>query len=329
MKTLVYSTHDFDKSFLKKAAKNKHKLTFSELPLNDTSAKLANGFEAVALFTADKANKETLELLHKNGIRYIALRSVGYDHVDLKKAKQLELKVANVPNYSPYASAEHAVTLLLSLNRKILLSQELMYKNDFRLDELVGFDLHGKTIGIIGTGTIGTVFTKIMHGFGCKLMGYDILENKALINQTNIKYTSFEELCQSSDVISIHCPLNDATNYLLDKKAFQLMKKGVIIINTARGGIINTLDLMEALDNGIVAAAGLDVYENEKGIYFKDLSSSNIHDELFEKLRSYANVLLTGHQAFLTKEALQGIAETTISNLSEWTENGISKNDLY
>lgn len=329
MKTLVYSTHGFDKPFLEKASTTKHELVFSNLPLKETSANLAKGCEAVALFTADKANEEVLHLLHQNGVQFIALRSAGYDQVDLKKAKQLGIKVANVPAYSPYAIAEFAVTLLLTLNRKILLGQELFKNNDFRLDKLVGFDLHGKTIGIIGTGTIGTAFAKIMHGFGCKLIGYDILENKELINQTKIRYTSFEELSQVSDVISIHCPLNEATQYLFDKKAFQQMKKGVMIINTARGGIINTSDLLDALDDRTISAAGLDVYEKEKGIFFNDLSGSKIKDELFEKLRSYPNVLLTGHQAFLTNEALQGIVATTIENLSEWSQKGTSKNDLW
>lgn len=328
MKTLVYSIHNFDKPFLEKAAKNKHELTFCKLPLQETSAHLSKGFEAIALFTSDKANENVLEQLHNNGVRFIALRSVGYDHVDLNKAKSLNIKVANVPAYSPYAIAEHTVTLLLTLNRKILLSQELIKKNDFRLDDLVGVDLHGKTIGIVGTGKIGATFAKIMHGFGCKLISYDILENKELIRQTKITYTSLEELCKLSDVISLHCPLNSATKYMFNKNVFKQMKKGVFFINTARGGIVNTLDLMAALNDGIVAAAGLDVYENEKQIFFYDHSGSKIKDELFETLRSYPNVLITGHQAFLTNEALQGIANTTITNLSDWTQNGISRNDL-
>ncbi len=329
MKTLVYSIHGFDKPFLERAAKNKHELIFCELALQETSANLAKGFEAVALFTSDKANEEVLEQLHNNGVRFIALRSVGYDHVDINKAKSLNIKVANVPAYSPYAIAEHAVTLLLTLNRKMLLSQELIKINDFRLDKLVGFDLHGKTIGIVGTGKIGAAFAKIMHGFGCKLIAYDIFENKELISQTKITYVSFEELCQSSDVISVNCPLNSATKYLFNKNAFKQMKRGVLFINTARGGIVNTIDLMAAIDDGIVAAAGLDVFENEKQIFFYDHSGSKIKDELFETLRSYTNVLITGHQAFLTNEALQGIADTTITNLSDWTQNGISRNDLY
>lgn len=256
------------------------------------------------------------------------MRSVGYDHVDLNKAQTLGIKVANIPEYSPYAIAEHAVTLLLALNRKVILANELMKTNDFRLDQLVGFDFQGKTVGIVGTGKIGSAFTKIMHGFGCKLLGYDIAENTDLIAKTNIQYTSLDELCKESDVISICCPLNTETKYMFNKSTFALMKKGVYFINTARGGIVNTVDLIEAIENKTVAAAGLDVYENENGIFFKDLSNKVLIDDLFEKLRSYSNVLITGHQAFLTQEALTSISQITMENLSNWEQFGKSPNDL-
>ena len=273
-------------------------------------------------------NATVLEILKQNGVNFIALRSVGYDHVDLNKAQTLGIKVANIPEYSPYAIAEHAVTLLLALNRKVILANELMKTYDFRLDQLVGFDLQGKTVGIVGTGKIGSAFTKIMHGFGCKLLGYDIAENTDLIAKTNIQYTSLDELCKESDVISICCPLNTETKYMFNKSTFALMKKGVYFINTARGGIVNTVDLIEAIENKTVAAAGLDVYENENGIFFKDLSNKVLVDDLFEKLRSYSNVLITGHQAFLTQEALTSISQITMENLSNWEQFGKSPNDL-
>jgi D-lactate dehydrogenase len=328
MKAIVYSIHGFDKPSLEEAAKDKHELYFTEQSLNFDTADLAKGYEAVALFTSDNASSAVLQKLFDNGVKFIALRSVGHDHVDLAKAKQLNIKVANVPAYSPYAIAEHAIALLMALNRKLLLGQQLMKTGDYRLDQLTGFDLHGKKIGIIGTGKIGTAFAKIMHGFGCNLLGYDVEVNHQLIKDTKIRYTSLEDLCKQSDVISVNCPLNAATKYMFNKNVFEQMKKGLVFINTARGGIVNTIDLIEALDKGIVAAAGLDVYEYEKPIFFYDHTNKGINDEMFQKLRSHQNVLITGHQAFLTNEALQGIANTTMANLDAWTHNGISENDI-
>jgi D-lactate dehydrogenase len=328
MKILVYSSHSFNRPFLEKEAKGKCNLSFTEKHLNEETVSLANGFDVISLFTSDNASLKVLELLKTIGVKYISLQSVGHDHIDLKKATQLGIKVANVPSYSPYSVAEHAVTLLLALNRKLLLSQELAKQNDFRLDNLVGFDLHGKTVGIVGTGKIGSTFAKIMNGFGCKLIGYDIKQNSELIKQTGLSYVTLEELCRYSDVISIHCPLNSSTKYLFNKNIFNSMKKGVFFINTARGAIVNTIDLIKALEEGIVAAAGLDVYENEKEIFFHNHSGSKIKDEVFNVLRTNSKVLITGHQAFLTNEALKDIAETTVSNITEWSQKGFSKNDL-
>lgn len=328
MKTLVYSTRSYDQFFLEKAANGKHELIFTGQSLNESTAELAKGFEAISLFTSDNASSEVLKKLFASGVKYLALRTAGYDHVDLVKAKSLGIKVANVSAYSPNAIAEHAVALLMALNRKIPLGQQLMSKGDYRLDQLVGFDLKGKTIGIVGTGKIGSVFATIMHGFGCNLLGYDVDVSLQLIRKTNIKYTSLEDLCAQSDVISIHCPLNAVTKYLFKKIIFSQMKKGVYFINTARGGIVNTVDLIEALDNKIIAAAGLDVYEYEKPIFFSDHSNKPVDDALFLKLRSYQNVLITGHQSFLTSEALLGIANTTIENLNFWKKGEVSPNEL-
>lgn len=328
MKTLVYSTHPFDQPFLEKAAKGLHELVFTPEPLTEITATMANGFSAIAIFTSDLANDKVLTILHQQGVRFIALRSVGHDHIQLHKAKSLGIKVANVPAYSPHAIAEHATALLLALNRRLIKSQNLMRKNDFRLDELVGFDLNGKTVGIIGTGKIGTCFANIMHGFGCQLVAYDVIENKVLQQKANLKYMSLNEVCAKADIISICCPLNDNTKYLVNESLFKQMKKGVYIINTARGSIINTADLLTAIDEGIVGGAGLDVYEFEKPIYFYNHKDTVLKDELFEKLRSHPKVLLTGHQAFLTNEALKGIAETTINNLSDWEQQSKSQNDL-
>ncbi|SKB58786.1 2-hydroxyacid dehydrogenase [Maribacter arcticus] len=328
MRTLVYSIHGFDKPFLEMAANDKHELAFTKEPLNENTADLAKGYEAVVLFTSDRGTAQALEKQAAHGIKYLALRSAGFDHVDLAKAKELGMKVAYVPSYSPYAIAEHAVALMLALNRKLILGQELMNQNNFILDQLVGFDLHGKTVGIVGTGKIGGAYTRIMHGFGCKLLGYDIEQDQELIEDTNISYTSLERLCEQSDVISVNCPLNVCTKHMFNKEIFSKMKKGVMFINTARGGVVNTNDLIDALDNGIIAFAGLDVYEYEKPIFFYDHSGKALEDRLFEKLRSYPNVLITGHQAFLTNEALKGIASTTIANLDAWERNEISENEL-
>ncbi|MCX6180749.1 MAG: 2-hydroxyacid dehydrogenase [Bacteroidetes bacterium] len=328
MKTLVYSARSYDKSFLEKEASGKHELIFTDQHLNVETVELAKGCEAISLFTSDNASAEVLEKLSAIGVKYIALRTAGFDHVDVPKAKTLGIKVARVAAYSPNAIAEHAVAMLMALNRKIVLGQKLMNKEDYRLDELVGFDLKGKTVGIVGTGKIGSAFASIMNGFGCNLLAYDVEVNKELSEKLKIKYVSIDELCVQSDVISLHCPLNEKTKYLFDEKLFFKMKKGVFFINTARGGIVNTNDLRKAIDGKIVAAAGLDVYENEKAIFFSDHADQKITDGLFLELRSYQNVLITGHQSFLTKEALTGIANTTIANIDAWQKGESSPNEL-
>lgn len=328
MKILMYSSYEFDRTFIENAMHGKLEFVYTDQPLNEETVKLADGFEGISLFTPDTASAVILEKLYFHGVRYIALRSVGYDYIDLKRARALGIKVANVPAYSQYSVAEHAVALLLALNRKIVLGQKLMNLGDYRLDHLIGFDLHGKKVGIIGTGKTGSVFAKIMHGFGCVILAHDPLENEELKKQIDISYTTFEGVCINSDVISVHCPLNNETKYMFHKSIFDLMKKGVVFINTARGKIVNTEDLIEALQHGIVGAAGLDVYEKEKKIFFQNLIDKNIEDEIYTILRSLPNVLITGHQGFLTNEALQGIANTTIANLNAWAYNGISENEI-
>lgn len=230
MKILMYSMYAFEKPFIENATHGKLEFEYTNQALNEDTAKLAEGFQGISLFTPDNASDSVLEKLYFYGVRYIALRSVGYDYVDLKKARALGIKVANVPTYSPYSVAEHAVTLLLALNRKIILGQKLMQMGDYRLDHLVGFDLHGKTVGIIGTGKIGTAFAKIMHGFGCQILACDPQENEELIQQTNLSYTTLEYVCKNSDVISVHCPLNPETKYMFNKSNFMLMKKGLSLL---------------------------------------------------------------------------------------------------
>ena len=327
MKTLVYSAHAYEMPFLLKAAEGKHDLVFTDKRLCAETAALASGFEAISIFTSDDASSGVLRKLATYGIRCVALRSAGFDHIDLRKAKELGMQVGHVPAYSPYAIAEHAVMLLLALNRRITRSQELMKLQDFRLDTLVGFDIHGKTVGIIGTGTIGRAFAKIMKGFGAKLLATDPVANQDAIAM-GIEYVPLDTLLRQSDIVSVHCPLNDGTRYLLRKENLALMKAHAIVVNTSRGGVINTSDLLDALEEGKIGGAALDVYEKEKALFFNDHSDKVLTDALFARLRANKNVIVTGHQAFLTREALTGIAETTIMNLDYWEDNEVSPCEL-
>lgn len=328
MKTLVYSAKDFEIPYLEKANDRKHKLTCIKDALSSKTAMKAVGYEAISISSGDEACFITLEKLKDFGIKHITLRSVGYDNVNLRAASRLRIRVANVPAYSPYAIAEHAVSLLLTLNRKLIESNQRVKHFNFNLDSLIGFDLNNKTVGIVGTGRIGSVMAKIMHGFGCKLLGYDIEENKNLTEIYNMKYMSLPELCEQSDVISLHIPLNTETHHLIDENLIDQMKEHVIIINTARGAVIHTEHILKSLENKTIGALGMDVYENEKGIFSKDLSHNVPNDEMLIKLNAMPNVLLTGHHAYLTEEALTNIAETTIYNLNCWSNGKESENEL-
>jgi D-lactate dehydrogenase len=327
MRVRVYSIQNYDLPFIEAANNNKHELLFTEEALTLDTAQLAEGCEAVALFTSDDGSAPVLEKLAEIGVRFISLRCVGYNHVDVKKAAELGIRVANVPEYSPYAIAEHGVALLMALNRKIIPSQLLMQMQDFRLDTLIGFDLRSKTVGVVGTGKIGYAFAQIMHGFGCKLLAYDPTPNENA-DRIGMTYVSMDELLRHSDVISLNCPLNEHTANLIDDREFALMKQGVFFINTARGGVVNTDALIKNLENGKIGAAGLDVYDKEQGLFFKDHRNSRLSDANFARLRSFPNVLITGHQAFLTNEALGGIAGTTIFNLDAWGKGEASKNEV-
>jgi len=328
MKVLVYSAKDFEIPYLVQANKRKHNLTFIKDSLSSRTTRKAVGYDAISVFSADEADFITIEKLKDFGVKYITLRSVGHDNVNLRTAKRLNIRVANVPAYSPYAIAEHAVALLLALNRKLIESNFRVSHYNFNLDNLVGFDLHEKTVGIVGTGKIGTVMSKIMHGFGCKLLGFDLEENKDLINTYNMQYTTLENLCNKADIISLHVPLNTETYQLINEELIYEMKDSVILINTARGSIINTKDVIKGIKKGKIGALGIDVYENEKGIFFKDRSQNVPDDDLLLKLNAMPNVLITGHHAFLTEEALTNIADTTIYNLDCWESGQETENEL-
>ena len=328
MKTIIYSIKDFERSWLLKANKMNHELTLVEEPLIADTVALANGHEAVVVFTGDDVSTTVVEKLHDAGIKYIAIRAVGYDNVDIKTANDLGIKCANVPEYSPYAIAEHAVALMLALNRKLILADKQVHHHNFTVGNLVGFDLHQKTVGIVGAGRIGSIAAKILHGFGCNLLGYDIAENKELTEKYNLRYVDLKALCSSSDIITLHTPLNTATKYLINKEMLDAMKPSVMLINTARGSVINTEHVMEAIDSGKVGYLGMDVYEREKGVFFYDYSKNKVKDDVLKKLMSYPNVIITPHQAFATNEALSNIADTTFYNLDKWAQNQNSENEL-
>jgi len=328
MKIAIFSIHSFDRPFFEKIKNSNHELVYFQEQLSKENAHWAKGFDAIAIFSSDTANEDVIQLLHSYGVKYIALRSAGYDHVDLSKAEELKIKVANVPEYSPFAIAEHTVAMILTLNRKLILADNRVKRHDFSLGGLTGFDLNGKTVGIIGTGKIGSVLTKILHGFGCKLLGYDETENNTLQSNYGLHYTSLDELCQQSDIISLNLPLNKDTKYMINEHQISRMKNGVMLINTARGGIVNTQSVINALKSGKIGSFGMDVYENEKGIFFYDHSHAILQDDMLAILTTFSNVLITAHQAFLTNEALEGIVTTTLKNIDQWQKEGKSINDI-
>lgn len=328
MKILFYSTKAFEKPYLAQANKLECETVFATEALSPQTVSLAKGFDAVSIFTADDASAAVIKALAALGIKLIAVRAAGYDNVDLDAANECNVTVSNVPEYSPYAVAEHAVALLLALNRKIVLAHTQVQEQNFSLDNLIGFDLRGKTVGIIGTGRIGSAFARIMHGFDCRLMAYDVVESKALEYKLDVQYVSIDELCRQSDVISIHTPLTPQTKHLINAKRLKEMKQGVLLINTARGAVVKTEDVITYLENGHLGAYGMDVYEKEKGIFFYDHQGEDLHDPQLQKLLHLPNVLLTPHQAFATKEALTNIAETTFANVEAWANYCLSGNEL-
>jgi len=279
-------------------------------------------------FYNDDVSTHVLRELRLFGVKYIAARSAGYDNIDIAEAESMDMHVANVPEYSPYAVAEHAVALILALNRKIVTANEQVHDHNFTLTNLVGFDLHKKTVGLIGTGRIGSIMARIMHGFGCELLAHDIDPSDELARKYNVRFCSLNEVCLSSDIISIHTPLSNLTRHLMNEKVFSIMKKGVMIINTARGAVVHTGDLLKYLNNGIIGAYGADVYENERGIFFFDHSARGIDDTMLKQLLAKKNVLITPHQAFATYEALVNIAETTFYNILEWASGATPENEL-
>ncbi len=328
MNVIIYSTHKFERSYLEAANAGKHSLKFIDNQLTVETVTLAKGCEAACIFVNDDASGQVLSKLSESGVKYLALRSAGYNHVDLDEAKRLNMNVARVPEYSPHAIAEHTVALILALNRKLIRAHNRVMDQNFSLDGLTGFDLNGKTIGIIGTGKIGCVVAKIMHGFGCRILANDKIANEEIKNSYGAVYTDLQTLCAESDIITLHIPLTPETKYLIDSRQILNMKRGVMLINTSRGGLINTRAVIKSLKTGQIGYLGLDVYEEESGLFFKDHSENILQDDVIARLMTFKNVLITSHQAFLTDEALNGIAETTMHNLNCWSEGRKPSNEL-
>lgn len=326
MKIAVFDSHEFDRSALQAANESVgHELIFLEASLSEETVSLAAGCPAVCLFVHDHVNAIIATVLKKGGTSLIALRCAGFNNVDLAAAERAQLHVVRVPDYSPYAVAEHAMGLLLALNRKLPLAYNRGRAGNFSLDGLVGFDLHGKTIGVIGLGKIGVVFAKIARGFGCRVLGHDV---QRCAQANHVVFVSLDELLAESDIISLHVPLVPETLHLINAATIGKMKPEAILINTSRGALVNASDLVYALKSGAIAGAALDVYEEEENYFFRDLSGQVLQDDILARLLSFPNVLVTAHQAFLTREALRNIAEATLSNATAFAEGKPLKNEL-
>jgi D-lactate dehydrogenase len=322
MRMTVFSTKPYDETFLDpRAAADGHDLTFLEARLTPETARLAEGSAAVCAFVNDDLGADVLEVLAEVGVRLVALRSAGFNNVDLAAAGRLGLTVARVPAYSPHAVAEHAMALILALNRRIHRAYARVREGNFELDGLMGMDLHRKTAAVVGTGQIGQVLARILMGFGCEVVAFDPYPDEEL-RAAGVTYVDLPDLLARSDVIALQCPLTPDTHHLIDDDAVAAMKEGVILVNTSRGAVVDTRAVIRGLKSGRIGALALDVYEEEGDLFFENLSDRIIPDDVFARLLTFPNVLITGHQGFFTREALDGIAETTIANLTAFEKEG-------
>lgn len=317
MKLAVYSTKQYDRKYLELVNKDfGFELEFFDFLLSPRTAKMAAGCQAVCIFVNDDACRETLEELKSVGVEILALRCAGFNNVDLIAAKELGIQVVRVPAYSPEAVAEHTVGMMMSLNRRIHRAYQRTRDANFSLEGLIGFNMHGRTAGIIGTGKIGIATMRILKGFGMRLLAYDPYPSQAALD-LGAEYVDLKTLYAESDVISLHCPMTPENHHLLNKQSFEQMKDGVMIINTSRGGLIDSTAAIDALKQQKIGSLGMDVYENERDLFFEDKSNDVIQDDVFRRLSSCHNVLFTGHQAFLTEEALTSISATTMQNIAQ------------
>ncbi|WP_421723802.1 2-hydroxyacid dehydrogenase [Bauldia sp.] len=322
MRVAVFSTKPHDERFLIAANQDgRHELLFLDARLSPPMVAAAAGADVVCAFVNDDLGAEVLTELAALGIRLVALRSAGFNHVDLLAAKERGIAVARVPEYSPHAIAEHTAALILSLNRKIHRAYARVREGNFSLEGLMGFDLHGCTVGAIGTGKIGRAFLGIMRGFGCDLVAYDLFPN-AEVEAMGARYVDLQSLLAQSDIISLHCPLTPETFHLINTDAIAAMRKGAMLVNTSRGAVIDTSAAIGGLKSGQLGSLALDVYEEEGDLFFENLSDQVIQDDVFARLLTFPNVLITGHQAFFTEDALRAIAEMTIANISAFERDG-------
>lgn len=320
-KVAVFSSKKYDHIIADShTEKSRLEFTFFESALSPETVHLAQGFDAVCIFVNDEANQHVLKKLNSFGISIIALRCAGYNNVDIKAAKALGFTLCRVPEYSPEAVAEHTVGLMLTLSRKFHKAYNRVREGNFALDGLMGFNLHNKTVGLIGTGNIGIATLRILNGFGCQILCHDPIQNPIAL-ELGARYVALDELFKQADIISLHCPLLPETRHIIDESALNQMKKGVMLINTSRGALIDTQAAINGLKQGLIGYLGLDVYELESGLFFEDLSEQIIQDDIFQRLTTFGNVMITGHQGFFTSEALNTIALTTINNLETLLAN--------
>ena len=326
MKIAFFSTQPYDKEYFERY-NTQHEIIFFEARLNEQTVNLAKGCNAVCAFVNDQLNVVVLNTLKEIGIKIIAQRCAGFNNVDVVAAAENNITVVRVPAYSPHAVAEHALALIMTLNRKTHKAYNRVREGNFSLDRLTGFDLYGKTVGVIGTGKIGECFARIMQGMGCKAVAYDITISKEL-EAIGIKYLPLQEVLQQSDILSLHCPLTERTTHLINNNTLDIMKKGAMLINTSRGGLIDTKAVITALKNGKLGYLGLDVYEQEEKLFFHDLNENVITDDVLVRLLGFPNVLITSHQGFLTDEALTQIAIVTLQNIKDFEEHKPLKNEV-
>jgi D-lactate dehydrogenase len=322
VRVAVFSAKNYDREYLEGANTSRYELRYFEPQLNEGTVSLAAGFGIVCVFVNDRVNASVMEKLAALGVRLITLRCAGYNNVDLTAAAQHHITVVRVPGYSPHAVAEHPIGLILALNRKLPRAYNRVREGNLALDGLLGFDIFGKTAGLIGTGKIGSVVAHILTGFGCRILAFDPMPNETC-SALGVRYVKLDELLTQSDIITLHCPLTPDNKHMIDATALRVMRDGVMLINTSRGALIDTLPVIEALKSGKIGYLGLDVYEEEEQIFFEDRSGLIISDDVFSRLLTFPNVIITGHQAFFTREALENIATTTIDNITKF-ESGLA-----